>query len=286
MRRPTSSWNTYTTATSVPKWTATSNATVGAFHPRTNGTSCRWPLDETGMNSVSPWTRPRTSACSRLTVSSVPDARAVQRGRAWAGPLGGKKRDDREQQVSQPRVVVVEDPDDFGNSHRRHTFDADVVVGDERDVAVTDLQLARERCFRVLRHVDHVPAHLRVPVRLRARGEPGAFDHDDRSGLVDGDVLRARGLDRDGTHLGAVRVGERDVGRVGAVVEGRGAAGGAVDELVADDEVAALHVPLERAGRGRRQQPGHAEFVHRPKVGARRELVRRILVLETVARQE
>ena len=76
------------------------------------------------------------------------------------------------------------------------------------------------------------------------------------------------------------------MGRVGAVVEGRGAAGGAVDELVADDEVAALHVRLERAGRGRRQQPCHAEFVHRPKVRARWELVRRVLVLEAVARQE
>ena len=34
----------------------------GSFQPSSAGTRMRWPELETGRNSVSPWTTPRTSA--------------------------------------------------------------------------------------------------------------------------------------------------------------------------------------------------------------------------------
>jgi len=46
------------------------------------------------------------------------------------------------------------------------------------------------------------------------------------------------GLDRQSTKMRAVRVGERDVGDLGAFEEGVGPAPGPVDELVGQDEVA------------------------------------------------
>ena len=86
--------------------------------------------------------------------------------------------------------------------------------------------------------------------------------------------------------VGAVRVGGRDVGRLGAVVERVLAPARPVDELVADDELAQLELGLERAGRVRADDPADAELLHRPDVRAVRDRVRRQLVLEPVPGQE
>src|SRR5262249_45304377 len=96
----------------------------------------------------------------------------------------------------------------------------------------------------------------------------------------------AGGLDEDAPQVGAVRVGGRDVGRLRALVEGVGAAGRAVDELVADDERAELELRAKRAGGARADQATDAELPHRPDVRAVRHLRRRQLVLPAVAREE
>src|SRR5436190_13292316 len=55
-------------------WRATSKVLLSAGswtidHPNSHGTRIRWPLLETGANSVMPWVRPRTIACK--TVNGV-----------------------------------------------------------------------------------------------------------------------------------------------------------------------------------------------------------------------
>jgi hypothetical protein len=50
-------------ATSVPTWSMTLNASdvmKGSCQPSRAGTMMRCPDDETGRNSVSPWTTPMT----------------------------------------------------------------------------------------------------------------------------------------------------------------------------------------------------------------------------------
>ena len=75
------------TATSVPMCSATSNAfcTLSlskSFQPNSQGTTIRWPDDEIGRNSDSPWTRPRMMAWMMGMVLGSP----VRTGqlRCWA----------------------------------------------------------------------------------------------------------------------------------------------------------------------------------------------------------
>ena len=69
-------------------------------------------------------------------------------------------------------------------SVRRVARDADVVVGDEREVRVTEAELAREPALRIGRHVDEIPAHRPEPGALGPRREARALDHDDRPAVV------------------------------------------------------------------------------------------------------
>ena len=93
-------------------------------------------------------------------------------------------------------------------------------------------------------------------------------------------------LDEQAAQLRAVGVGRGDVRRLRAVVERVRAAARAVDELVADDELAQLELGLERARGVRADDPADAELPHRPDVRPVRDRVRRQLVLAAVAREE
>ena len=86
--------------------------------------------------------------------------------------------------------------------------------------------------------------------------------------------------------VGAERIGGRDVRRLRALVERVLAPVRAVDELVADDELAELEVGLQRARRVRADDPPDAELLHRPDVRAVVDLRGRQLVRAAVPRQE
>src|SRR5215203_492115 len=66
------------TARIVPNWMTAETAAPGSPQPRSSGTSLRWPVEEMGMNSVRPWTRPRTIA-STMDKSHLPNHRQDQR---------------------------------------------------------------------------------------------------------------------------------------------------------------------------------------------------------------
>src|SRR4029450_4438888 len=85
--------------------------------------------------------------------------------------------------------------------------------------------------------------------------------------VVGGDALGLGLLEGEGAQLGAVGVGEGDVGGLGAVVEGVVGAPGAVDQLVADHEVAGGGLGLERAGGAGADDPADPQLLQRPKVG-------------------
>src|SRR6266540_6518795 len=130
-----------TTAARVPKCSSTSKASSGVGMPRTFGTIDRCADDEIGRNSVSPWTIPSTSARS----TSHLEAGAGKGVRADAGTLARHRGDQCEQQAPELAEVLLEHPHDLGMGDRldpTHTFETDVVVGDQRDVDVADLQLA------------------------------------------------------------------------------------------------------------------------------------------------
>ena len=91
---------------------------------------------------------------------------------------------------------------------------------------------------------------LLEPRRLGAGREARALDDDHGAAVPRRDPELARGLDEQRPQLGAVRVGRGDVGRLRPVVERVRPAARAVDELVADDELAELELGL-RARRTR-----------------------------------
>src|SRR6266704_205090 len=235
-----------------------------------------------------PRPRPPGAAGHRGGTSGL-EARSGERGRARAGALARHRGEQGVEQVPQPRVVLLEHADDLGVGDRGDAgqpLEADVVVGDQRDVHVADLELAGERRLRVAGHVDDPPAGALEPLGLRSGGEAGTLDHDHRAAVVHGDAELLGLLHRELAQLRAVGVGEGDVRRLGAVVERVGPAPGPVDHLVADDEVARGGLGLQGAGRARPDDPGHAELLHGPQVGAVVDPVRRELVAAAVAGEE
>src|SRR5215213_1577738 len=64
------------TAAIVPSWITAVNAAPGSCQPSRAGTIRRWPLLETGRNSVRPWTMPSTAALIRSTPPPGPLLRA------------------------------------------------------------------------------------------------------------------------------------------------------------------------------------------------------------------
>src|ERR1700733_9953574 len=230
---------------------------------------------------------PRSSPAAGARFMLRPGAR--QRAAARARALGRRVLDDLEDSVLHALVVAREHLHHFVVRHRLHArlaFEPDVVVGDQRDVHVTHLELAREIRLGIVGHVDDLPAQRAEPLRLRARGEARALDDDDRALVVRVDVQPAQRVDRDRPQLRAVRIGERDVRRHGAVVERVLAPARAVDDLVGDHHRAGLHVRLQRAAGRRADDPRDAERLHRVRVGAVVDRLRGIAVVLAVARQE
>src|SRR5581483_1408316 len=175
-------------ATSVPMWSRTVRPRGGSLHPSMPGTSTRWPLEETGRNSVSPWTRPRMISCTgaRYSLRQRPDGLG-----ASAGALFGNRGDDVEEQGADALQVRLEEPEHLGLGHRLHAadaLDAGVVVGDEGDGGVTHAELPGQVGLGVLGHVDDVEALAAVPAGLGPAREAGPLDDDHRARRVDGDA--------------------------------------------------------------------------------------------------
>src|SRR2546423_11336968 len=90
-------------------------------------------------------------------------------------PLAWDLRDRGEEELAEPRVVLLEDADDGLGRDGLLALHADVMVGDRRHVRVAELELAREVALGVGGHVDHL-AERRVPARLGAGREAWALD--------------------------------------------------------------------------------------------------------------
>jgi len=66
-----------------------------------------------------------------------------------------------EEEILELGVVLGEDPHDLGvgdGLDPGHALQADVVVGDQRDVDVAELELAGQQGLGVAGHVDDLPA--------------------------------------------------------------------------------------------------------------------------------
>src|SRR5919106_347159 len=148
-------------------------------------------------SASSPSTAPRESGRAATTTVTMTgsvaittsrlERRAGKRGRARTVARLRQRRDDREQQLSELRVVRVEHPDHLFVRDRRRTLDANVVIGDQRDVRVAELELARQDRLGVAGHADHVPALRREPRRLGAGREPRSLDDDRGPAVMDRD---------------------------------------------------------------------------------------------------
>src|SRR3954464_4703731 len=75
------------TATVVPSCMIAGTAAPGSDQPANAGTIRRWPVDEIGKNSVSPWTMPRTIA-SNQDKTAEPYLRPSSRRRSALTGLG------------------------------------------------------------------------------------------------------------------------------------------------------------------------------------------------------
>src|SRR5687767_9912035 len=90
-------------ATSVPRWSITENASDvmnGSSQPRSSGTTIRCPEDETGRNSVSPCTTPMTSAWIRTSMGE-PSAHSPFGAPTLADEQRGEDEGDRGQQLDE-----------------------------------------------------------------------------------------------------------------------------------------------------------------------------------------
>src|SRR6202163_1209821 len=110
----------------------------------------RWPTKGCGSSF-------RTGSSAGPPFLTRPDflakPRARERTSTRAGAFARHALDHGEQHVLQPLVVRVEHFDDALVRHgfnARDTIEARIVVGDQRDIHVTDLELAREVRFRIL----------------------------------------------------------------------------------------------------------------------------------------
>src|SRR4051795_61167 len=122
------------------------------------------------------------------------DGRSAQCNRAHVVRLRADLRDRREEQLAQARIVLLEHPDDLRGGHRRPAFDPVVVIGDHRDRRVAELELPGEHALGIGGHVDHVPAGLPEPVRLRPSREARALDDDHGAAVAGRDPELGRGL--------------------------------------------------------------------------------------------
>src|SRR5581483_4953465 len=217
------------------------------------------------------------------------ELRAGESGGARTGAFSGDLRHGVEDDVFQTGVVGVENADDLVGADRGEAgfaLDANVVIGDERNVDITDLELPREDDFRVLGHVDDLPTLRAEPPALRPSAEARTLDHDHGAFRSHVDAAGLAGVVHDAPQLGTVGVGAADVRRDGAVVVRVLAAGRAIDELITDHEALALHMRLEAADGARTEDALHAQLAHGVDVGAVVHHVGRHLVLSPVARQE
>src|SRR6266511_1451269 len=203
-----------TTAARVPKCSSTSNASSGVRKPSSFGTIDRWADDEIGRNSVSPWTMPSTKVRS-----------TADRSPFHVGARPGKYRSSR----SIPQRVSSDLEASPGQGGGADAGPVGRDRWDQGDQQVPELGVV------LLEDPDH----------LGARREPRALDDHHGPAVVRGDPQPLRLLEREPAQLGAVGVGEGHVRGDRAVVEGVGAPGGPVDELIADDEVAGSRLRLE-----------------------------------------
>src|SRR5919198_742559 len=113
-------------ATSVPMWSNTVSPRGGSSHPNMAGTMTRWPLEETGRNSVSPWMRPSTISCTShrsepYRTAPVTSAGSLQRPdsfSALAGPLVGDRPDHVEEKPADPVEIRLEEREHLGLGDR------------------------------------------------------------------------------------------------------------------------------------------------------------------------
>src|SRR5258706_4426394 len=167
-------------------WSMTVSPRGGSLHRSMAGMMTRWPLEETGRNSVSPWMRPRMISCTSYGSQGPPGAPgSIRQGAdgfpALARAFGGDGGHHVEQQAPDPVEVGLEEAEHLGLGDRLdpRTFHPRVVVGDEGDGGVADAQLPGQVGLGVLGHVDDLEALAAVPAGLRPGREAGALGHDD-----------------------------------------------------------------------------------------------------------
>src|SRR5579872_2513831 len=217
------------------------------------------------------------------------EARSGECRAALARVLFRRRRDDAEYRFLHTLVITREYLHDFFVRDRfdaGHTFETDIVIGDQRDIDVAHLELASQIAFGILRHVDDFPAVAREPLRFGARREARPLNDDDRPVVVrrNADLLEL--VDRDRTQLRTIRICKRDVRCNRAVVKRILAARRAIDDLIAYDHLTGRNFGIERTARRRSDDARDAELFHRPQVCAVIDRLRRKAMIFSVPRQK
>lgn len=165
-----------------------------------------------------------------------------------------------------------------------------IVVCGHADHLVGNFGLTRQLCLGQRRHVDDGSAPRAVEVRLGACGELRALHADEQTRVVQTDALALERVPAATHDLGQTRVegvAEADVAHHAALEEGeRSDALGAVDDLIGHEEVAWVHLLLQRADGGEGDDGAHADAPQGGYVGAVLDLMRGELVVQAVAREE
>src|SRR5258708_39958387 len=104
-------------------WSMTVSPRGGSLHPSRAGTMTRWPLEETGRNSVSPWMRPRMISCTSYRNQRRPGAPgSIRQGTdgfaAMARACGGDGGHHVEEQAPNPGEGGLEEDEHLGLGDR------------------------------------------------------------------------------------------------------------------------------------------------------------------------
>lgn len=128
--------------------------------------------------------------------------------------------------------------------------------------------------------------NIPIEAGFGAGGKARAFEDQNRASFVDAQPHFLRGFPQDGPEFRAERVGHGSMHHSWALEKCGKASFGPVDELIGEDEVADLVMGTKPAHGGDGDDPGYAEFVEGPNVGAVRDAVGRQLVIAAVAGEE
>ena len=195
-----------------------------------------------------------------------------------AGGFGGDILNQLEEEATELLVVLGKDFKHLAVGDRRHIVNAAVVIGNQGNIHRLHAELFDQVDFRVLSHVNDFPALIFKPLGFGSGAEPGALDDHHRAGFVNGNATFFGRFNSQLPQIRAEGIRSTDMSGNGPIKEGVFPTVGPVDKLIADDEIARLHIFLQATRSAGADDPLNAQGFKGPDVSSVVDFMRREMV--------